>query len=320
VKRATPLLASLLVGALAGCGGGGGRAPAAARERVAPLPSGGEVAWFRQMAAFANAVSNLSDQAATPGPAGLKALAALRSCGPIFRHSVGAPPTRRQRTAARVVLGACAAFARGNLGAGDRALENSSSRIFLRSDGRNLPRRGGVTSGSRVEPRFSRAAAALSGVPGTVVRCWSLPDWLSVIAERSAYTGGEVDLRADGFVSEGRRVNLAPRMCDRLVRFVYGGERPGGGRTKLQLANTVLTLAHETVHVSRGSNEAVATCYGLQRMRRAGVLLGAPRDYANSLAELAWTGLYPYGLAKYHSPQCHDGGRLDLRPRSPVWP
>jgi hypothetical protein len=292
----------------------------AARPRLAPLPTAREIAWFRGMAAFANAVSNLSEQAAATGPAGLKALAALRSCGPIFRSSVGEAPSPRQRAAARVVRGACADFARGDLSAGDRALDESSSRIFLRSDGRDLPRLSGTTDQSRVEPRFSRAAAALSGVSGTVVRCWSLPDWLALIDERSAYTGGAVDLRADGFLSEGRRVNLAPRMCERLVRFVYGAERPAGGRPKLELANTVLTLAHETVHVSQGADEAVATCYGLQRIRHAAVLLGAPRGYADSLAELAWTGLYPYGLAKYHSPQCRNGGKLDLHPRSPVWP
>jgi hypothetical protein len=320
MKRATALAASLLVLPAAGCGGSGERPATPGPHANAPLPSAREVAWFGRMAAFANAVSNLSEQAGAPGPAGLKALAALRSCGPIFRSSVGAAPSRRQRAAARIVLRACAQFARGELADGDRALSDSSSRIFLRSDGRDLPKRGGVTGQSRVEPRFSRAAAALSGVRETVVRCWSLPDWLSLIAERSAYTGGAVDLRADGFVSEGRRVNLAPRMCGRLVRFVYDGERPSSGRTKLRLANTVLTLAHETVHVSRGADEAVATCYGLQRMRRAAVLLGAPQGYANSLAELAWTGLYPYGLAKYHSPQCRDGGKLDLHPRSHVWP
>jgi hypothetical protein len=313
------LAASAVVVLAAGCGGGG-RSPGPPRHAIAPLPSAAEVAWFGKMGAFANAVSNLSEQAAAPGPAGLKARAALRSCGPIFRSSVGAAPSRRQRAAAHVVLRACADFARGDLARGDRALDESSSRIFLRSDGRDLPRRGGVTQDSRVEPSFSRAAAALSGVRGTVVRCWSLPDWLSLIAERSAYTGGVVDLRADGFVSAGRRINLAPRMCERLVRFVYDGERPARGRTKLHLANTVLTFTHETVHVSRGADEAVATCYGLQRMRRAARLLGAPQGYANSLADLAWTGLYPYGLAKYHSPQCHDGGGLDLHPRSHVWP
>jgi hypothetical protein len=55
-------------------------------------------------------------------------------------------------------------------------------------------------------------------------------------------------------------------------------------------------------------------------MRRAARLLGAPAAYADSLAELAWTGLYPYGLAKYHSPECRDGGKLDLDPRSSEWP
>jgi hypothetical protein len=314
------LLPSISVLALllaSGCGGGSS-GDEASRPRVAPLPTAHEVAWFREMAAFANAVSNLSEQAA--GPGGAKALAALGDCGPIFRSSVGPAPTGRQRAAAQVVLGACSAFRRGDLAAGDRALSASGARIFLRSDGRSLPRRGGITQVSRVEPRFSRVAAALSGVPATVVRCWSLPDWVALIAERGAYTGGAVNLRADGFVSEGTRVNLAPRMCERLVRFVYEGRRPARGKVKLQLANTVLTLGHETVHVAPGGDEAVATCYGLQRMRRAGVLLGAPRAYANSLAELAWSGLYPYGLAKYHSPECRDGGKLDLKPNSPRWP
>ena len=91
----------------------------------------------------------------------------------------------------------------------------------------HAPRRGGVTqrkpAGAALLPRGGR----LSGVPGTVVRCWSLPDWVALIAERGAYTGGAVDLRADGFVSETTRVNLAPRMCDRLVRFAYEGFRSG---------------------------------------------------------------------------------------------
>jgi hypothetical protein len=283
MKRAPALWASLLVLLTAGCGGGGGEAPAAPRHRVAPLPSAREVAWFRQMAAFADAVSNLSEQAAAPGPAGLKALAALRSCGPIFRSAVGAAPSRRQRAAAQAVLGACADFARDHLRAGDRALNESSSTIFLRSDGRHLPERGGLTAESRVEPRLSQVVAALSGVPGTVVRCWSLPDWLALIDERGAYTGGAVDLRADGFLSERRRVNLAPRMCERLVRFVYRGERPAPRRTKLQLANTVLTLAHETVHVSESERSRrhllrpPADAPGVGAPRRAAAVREQPR-------------------------------------------
>jgi hypothetical protein len=305
---------------LAGCGGDMQATPTVARQRTPPLPSAQEVAWFRRMAGFANAVSNLSGQAAARDAQGMKALAALRDCAPILRSSVGPAPTARLREAGAAIRRACAAYRRGDLKAGDRILDASSAFVFRRSDGRALPRRGGRTTVSRVEPRFSHVAAELSGDTRTVVRCWSLPDWVGLIAERGAYTGGAVDLRADGFVSEGVRVNLAPRMCERLVRFVYEGERPTGGRTKLQLANTVLTLAHETVHVSQGADEAIATCYGLQRMRQEATLLGAPRAYANSLAELAWTGLYPYGLAKYHSPECRDGGRLDLHPDSPVWP
>jgi hypothetical protein len=318
LKRLLATGISLLALFASGCGADSGGGKTVEPRAVPPLPSAHEIAWFRQMAAFANAVSDLSGQAAAPG--GAKAKAALRDCGPIFRNSVGPAPTSRQRAAAQAILAACRDYRGGDLAAGDRTLNASAAHIFLRSDGRALPRRGGVTTASRVEPRFSSVAAALSGVPGTVVRCWSLPDWVSLIAERGAYTGGAVNLRADGFVSESTRVNLAPRMCNRLVRFVYEGERPARGKAKLQLANTILTLGHETVHVAPGGDEAVATCYGLQRMRRAARLLGALPIYADGLAELAWTGLYPYGLAKYHSPECRDGGRLDLNPKSPVWP
>jgi len=317
VKRALILSISGLALLLAGCGGEAAVSPPG-HAVPAPLPTAREVTWFREMAAFANAVSNLSGQAAARDAQGVKALAALRSCAPIFRNSVGRGPSRRQRNAAAAILDACADYARGDLAVGDRALNAAGNRIFLRSDGRTLPTRGGTVAESRVESRFSRVAARLSGVPGTVVRCWSLPDWVSLIAERSAYTGGAVDLRGRVRL-RGSRVNLAPRMCGRLVQFVYGRALPGG-RVKLQLTNTVLTLAHETVHVSRGADEGVATCYGLQKIRPASVELGASRAYANSLAELAWTGLYPYGLARYHSPECHDGGRLDLHPRSAVWP
>jgi hypothetical protein len=317
MKRLLAAGISVLAILAGGCGGHSG-GKAVEPRAIPPLPTAREIAWFRQMAAFANAVSDLSGQAAAPG--GAKAKAALRDCGPIFRNSVGPAPTTRQREAGHAILAACRDYRAGDLAAGDRTLNASAAHIFLRSDGRRLPRRGGVTKASRVEPRFSHVAAALSGVPATVVRCWSLPDWVSLIAERGAYTGGAVNLRADGFVSESTRVNLAPRMCDRLVRFVYERKRPASGKEQLQLANTILTLGHETVHVAPGGDEAVATCYGLQRMRRAARLFGAPAAYADSLAELAWTGLYPYGLAKYHSLECRDGGKLDLDPRSSEWP
>src|SRR6059036_2909058 len=102
-----PFISVLALLVVPGCGGGSA-GDEASRPRVPPLPTPHEVAWFREMAAFANAVGNLSEQAA--GPGGAKALAALRDCGPIFRSSVGRAPTRRQRAAAQVMLGACSAF------------------------------------------------------------------------------------------------------------------------------------------------------------------------------------------------------------------
>src|SRR5215210_2859734 len=128
MKRLLLPCISVLALLAAGCGGGSA-ADEASRPRVPPLPTAQEIDWFRTMAAFANAVSNLSEQAAKPGSA--KALAALRDCGPIFRSSVGEAPTSRQRAAARIVLGACSALRRGDLAAGGRKLSASSTRIFL---------------------------------------------------------------------------------------------------------------------------------------------------------------------------------------------
>ena len=58
----------------------------------------------------------------------------------------------------------------------------------------------------------------------------------------------------------------------------------------------------------------------MQRAPEVAVALGANRDYAALLARVFLADVYPYQPAAYRSPECKDGGRLDLAPRESAWP
>jgi hypothetical protein len=80
------------------------------------------------------------------------------------------------------------------------------------------------------------------------------------------------------------------------------------------------TLAHESWHLAGHVSEATTECYALQTIAFVAERLGAPRAQGQRLARAAFLGLYPNMPPEYHSGECRDGGELDLRPRSSVWP
>jgi hypothetical protein len=80
------------------------------------------------------------------------------------------------------------------------------------------------------------------------------------------------------------------------------------------------TLAHESWHLAGHVSEATTECYALQTIAIVAERLGAPRAQGEQLARAAFLGLYPRMPPEYHSAECRDGGELDLRPRSSVWP
>jgi hypothetical protein len=82
----------------------------------------------------------------------------------------------------------------------------------------------------------------------------------------------------------------------------------------------VKALAHEAQHLRGIENEAKAECYGVRTMREVGNGLGLGDEEAQSLAEYAWLYIYPRARGEYRSVDCHDGGELDLRPATSVWP
>ena len=177
-------------------------------------------------------------------------------------------------------------------------------------DGRPLPVIGGVSSRSHIEPYLSRLARGITGRRGVEVRCWSARQWRPI---RVALSAGA--LRP----GSGGRAHLPAAECNRLVAFA---NRPTDvrGRPRIQLTVAVGALAHDLEHLAGVGAEAVVECRGMQKMDSVAGLLGAPRPLARGLAQLYWTQIYPRNRPAYRSPECHDGGRLDLDGMLDLWP
>jgi hypothetical protein len=187
---------------------------------------------------------------------------------------------------------------------------------------RPLPMARGSREESKIEPQLSRFVSrfVVHKPRGIEVRCWSKDEWRFVTKEWAAYIGSTDIL---GFVHSRRpRTSVAPRICKQLAGLMYHEERPTEGESMWRKAEAVAVLAHEAEHIRNGlrASEAVTECHGMQRMRRLARLMGASKDYADLLAERFWGDLYQFNLEHYKTADCRDGGSLDLRPGSDVWP
>jgi len=184
-----------------------------------------------------------------------------------------------------------------------------------------LPTHGGMTEVSRIEPLYSRVASDIAG-RSVEVRCWSEEDWLTRTEEVAAWADGKTALGPwSAYVSwDKERANLAPAVCRSLGRWAYERRWPEDRREAYYFASSVKALAHEAQHLRGIEGEAKAECYGLQTMREIGNGLGLGDEQAQSLADYAWMYIYPRARGDYWSDDCRDGGELDLRPDSSVWP
>ncbi len=112
---------------------------------------------------------------------------------------------------------------------------------------------------------------------------------------------------------------------------------PAGGESEFRnFVFAIATLAHESIHLfdltAGRSIEPVATtqaaesraeCLGMQNIPRVAVGLGATPDDAAALAKYYATVMYPRrqtSAPDYWSPDCVQGGRLDLTPGDGIWP
>jgi hypothetical protein len=194
----------------------------------------------------------------------------------------------------------------------------------LHDDGQ-LPSIEGPSGKSRVEPTFTHVAAVISGY-GTEVRCWSVADWRKREAEWGRWRGRP--LGAWGgytarwpWIPNAYRIHLSPSICASLVRLAYEDVPVQEDPWPEALAWSVAALAHESQHVRGIGNEARAECYGVQAIQRTTEALGRSASEGRYLAALYWRDGYSKQTnEEYRSDECRDGGKLDVRPETHVWP
>lgn len=184
-----------------------------------------------------------------------------------------------------------------------------------------LPTIAAPSTVSRVEGKLSAAASRNAG-RAVEARCWDAMDWARLGREWLAWSGVST-VRALAYADpKAGRIHLSPQVCAALVPFLYRNHRPRNGTAaKKELARALVTLAHEAQHATGVESEVEAECFGQQRVRPLARLLGATKDYAASLAVHAWRYTYSRLPAAYKSPDCRDGGPLDLNPAARgIWP
>jgi len=335
----TNVVAVLLALIAAGCSGGG--------SHEAKPYSAVDVAWIKRANRWTD---RYFEQGQGIQPVYNRALQTRGDLGPLrevlrpyqectrgLRARVGEPEDEQLRRAYGFLLEACdkdQRYARALIKSASPNPGYPTSDQFRKSDfpfhqafqaietgliaNRSLPVRSGQTDESRVEPRLSQAASALS-VQDIEVRCWSVDEWRSMIEEWNAYSGGHGD--ADGFATGATRAQIQPSSCGTLAAFLYGHRRPADDRGLEELADAVGLVAHETEHLfERGAGEAETECHAAQDVGQLARLLGASSSYASLLARVYWRDVYPAQPPEYRSKECRKDGSFDRHPETAAFP
>jgi hypothetical protein len=175
---------------------------------------------------------------------------------------------------------------------------------------------------TRIDPRFGRAADHIvkwGDITGGVapqhisVRCYGEGDWAPLTAEqRIFYPKFSVDDTIAFVVTQmPRTMFLSPSVCAGLGRLERG-ERPTDEGSLLELGTAVNALAHESVHLTGVTDEAVTECRSVQLIVETAKSLGVDADYAARMRDAYWDGAYPRLSAAYRTSACRDGSELDL--------
>ena len=116
----------------------------------------------------------------------------------------------------------------------------------------------------------------------------------------------------------GRLAYLTPERCHDLYRLAFKDDVSFS-----QTARAIAVLAHEAWHLRGIRDEAVTECYALQSGVQLGQRLGLSEETARQMMrqQLAENALRARGSVEYLvTPECRDGGRLDLDPRTSAFP
>ena len=133
---------------------------------------------------------------------------------------------------------------------------------------------------------------------------------------------GRVQFGADG--RPANHTDLAPSTCAALrhldrVDFTCVAQDSCGFK-EFKAAWAAHTLAHESFHLRGFEDEGIAECYALQNTAFVAERLGVPTKQALELQAWVYKDGYPNEPEDYRSSNCYDGGPLDLRPQSALFP
>ena len=191
-----------------------------------------------------------------------------------------------------------------------------------------------ITSERGVDPLADGFAQVAAGIAELAPRiCTALDDiWPGTASACTRVVAYTETVRQMEWVNAKRRVRV--RVAGKLVwrwrtvrvRRVIARtierERvdPADCLPRSEHAIALRTLAHEAWHLAGVREEAIAECYGLQRVGGAAQRLGVSAEDARRIALAAWER-YPLRVGTaYHSPDCRRDGPLDLTPGDGRWP
>jgi hypothetical protein len=177
----------------------------------------------------------------------------------------------------------------------------------------------------RGEAAEDKLAAVAGGIAGRVVH-----------VECQGFVGAALDVTSEAgtvqFDAHGKpsdTTELKRGVCTSLRRFRHDVGREEFAcifrgapcpEDVMRSVWAVHTLAHEAWHLAGETNEAITECKALQTTAWTASQLGATPGEAQAVARYVALHMYPNVPADYKSPHCRDGGALDFRPASPIWP
>jgi hypothetical protein len=169
----------------------------------------------------------------------------------------------------------------------------------------------------RQQGRLAAVASELAG-RHVSVHC---PGFLSGLVDTHGEPG-RVQFDESGRPAD--HTELSPDTCKSLrhldrVDFTCI-DRDDCGYAQFKAAWAAHTLAHEAFHLRGFQDEGVTECYALQNTAFVAERLGVTSELAKQVQQWLYRDGYPNEPEDYHSANCYDGGPLDLRRDSPVFP
>jgi hypothetical protein len=186
---------------------------------------------------------------------------------------------------------------------------------------RALPKGGAEVPASRIDPLFGEAADEITnGRFSFEVRCWNERDWDEVMAYWEPETAEPGGSEVAAFIAGLSDMQLSPEVCRTLTRFAYGPPRLRRSPPSVETAFAIVVFAHEIGHSVVGDTESATECWAMQQAPTVASVLGATPRTAASVGLLYFRQIYSQNLREYQSPECRNGGALDLRPERDGFP